>query len=214
MENQFRKTSAISLLIGSFLLIVTMVLHPSGGSLNHILKISRVIVSAHSLAIISLPFVGFGFYGLSIALLTKNKLSMLAFIIICQGLIAAMLAATINGLTLPWFLANYANDLETNRQILIPIVKYGFAINQPMDYIFIGASSAAIGIWSVLMIVSDKFPNWLGFYGILLVLGGLIGIVVQFNFIDLFGFRIYVFGLASWIVLVSAWLLIVKEKIS
>jgi hypothetical protein len=210
MENQFKQTSGICLIIGSFLLIVTMVLHPSGGHIAHILKISNVIVVSHSLAIFSLPFVGFGFYGLSMALLTKNRLSILALMMIGQGLVAAMIAGTINGLTLPLFLSKYADSYETHLPILQPIIHYGFSINRPMDYILIGASILSIGIWSMLMILSTKFPRWLGYYGLVLILMGIVGLLVRFNFIDLWGFRTFIFGMVSWVILAGIWMISIK----
>jgi hypothetical protein len=199
MENQFKKFSGICLIAGSILLVATMVLHPAGGSIEHMLAISRIAVVSHSLAIFSLPFVCFGFYGLSVSLLSESKVSLLAFIIVCFGLGAAMLAATINGLTLPLFISNYSNAAEQNIEILRPIMRYGFCINKPMDYIFIAAICLAMGIWSVLIIRSAVFPIWTGYFGLLLLMVATVGMVLQFNFVNLFGFRIFIFGMISWI---------------
>lgn len=210
MENHFQRSSGFCLIVGSFLLIVTMVLHPSGGSIEHILKIRDVIVVSHSLAIFSLPFVGFGFYGLSMSLLTSSKISLLSFFIAVLGLIAAMLAATINGLTLPLFVSAYSGEVEQNLDVLKPILRYGFSINKPMDYIFIAASCLSMGIWSVLIIRDATFPRWTGYYGLLLLVLGVAGVVVRFNFIDLFGFRVFVFGLVSWVVSMGVFL--IREK--
>ena len=75
MESHFCKSTSISLILGALLIIITMVMHPSGGSIEHIIKISKTITIAHSLAIFSLPIILFGFYGLTIKLLDKWKLS-------------------------------------------------------------------------------------------------------------------------------------------
>jgi hypothetical protein len=194
------------------LLIVTMVLHPSGGNIAHILKISRVIVISHTLAVFSVPFVGFGFYGLSLSLLSKNRLSILALIIMAQGLVAVMIAGTINGLTLPLFLDIYADKIEPNLNILKPIIHYGFSINKPMDYIFITASIVSILIWSILMLKVDKFSKWLGYYGLFLILMGVLGVVISFDFIHLGGFRTFVFGMVSWVILAGIWLINIFEN--
>ncbi len=207
MEKQFKQSSGISLIIGSLVLTATMVLHPSGGSIERILKIRDVIVVSHSLAIVSLPFVGFGFYGLSVLLLTPSRISMLAFITIAFGLVAAMIAGTINGLTLPIFLSHYANELNQDLTIPQAIVRYGFAINKPMDYIFIAASAVSVGIWSVLMIRGSKFPKWVGYYGLSLLLLAIVAAFFRFNFIDLSGFRVVVFGMVSWIISVGVFIL-------
>lgn len=200
MEFQFKRTSGISLIIGSLLLIATMVLHPSGGSVEHILHISKVIVGSHSLAILCLPFIGFGFYGISEALQTPGRVATLAFMMAALGLVAAMIAGAINGLTLPLFLSHSADAIQSQPEVVQSIVRYGAAINQPMDYVFIISILLAMGIWSVLILRTAVFPKWAGYLGILFLLLVLIGLVMRFNFIDLTGFRIFIFGLLSWII--------------
>ena len=200
MDFQFKRTSGISLIIGSLLLIATMVLHPSGGSVEHILHISKVIVGSHSLAILCLPFIGFGFYGISEALQTPGRVATLAFMMAALGLVAAMIAGTINGLTLPLFLSHSTEAIQSQPELVQSIVRYGTAINHPMDYVFIISILLAMGIWSVLILRTAVFPKWAGYLGIAFLLLVLIGLVMKFNFIDLTGFRIFIFGLLSWIV--------------
>ena len=211
MDNQFQKVSGISLMVSSVLLVVTMLLHPSGGSTGHIMQMHDIAIIAHSVAIFSLPFVTFGFYGLTISLLTDSKISILGFSFVCFALIAGMIAASINGLILPMFVENYANEFEQNSNILKPILKYGSFFNQAMDYIMIIGLVIAITIWSVLIIIGVKFPKWIGYYGLTLFVVALVGLFLNFNFVNLFGFRIFIFSLVSWIVL-TGWLMM-KNKI-
>jgi len=199
MENQFYKSTGISLISGALLIIITMVLHPSGGSIEHIIKISKTITIAHSLAIFSLPIILFGFYGLTIALLDKWKLSILAFIIISFGLIAAMFAALFNGLTLPYFLNQYSERLEENIEALKPITNYSFAINIPLDYIFIIACCIAILVYAIIILLENKFPKWIGYLGIFISLFAIIGGLTGLVFTSLTGFRIFTFSIAAWI---------------
>ncbi len=104
IETEFIKTAGICLLIGALLATLAMTLHPNGGNIEHIIKIKSVLAFSHSVAIFCLPLIGFGFWGLSKILETKSKISTLAFFIFSFGLFAAMIAATINGLTLPTLL--------------------------------------------------------------------------------------------------------------
>jgi hypothetical protein len=198
MEKEFSKTTGFSLIISAILMIITMVLHPSGGSVEHILKIKGVLMGSHGLAIFSLPFVGFGFWGLSNVLQTKSQLSMLGFMMSCFGLVAGMIAATMNGLTLPLYVSNAPDALDPNT--LKAILTYGRYINIPMDYIMIVMISCGIAIWSFLIVRTDLFPKWIGYFGLLLISFGILGIFLQFNFANLFGFRIFIFGMASWII--------------
>lgn len=199
---EFKRASGICLLLGSILATLTMVLHPMGGDIEHIVKIKRVLMFSHAIAIFCLPFIGFGFWGLSNILKTKSKMSLLAFFILLFGLIAAMTAATINGLVLPKFASSFRAD-ENDISVLKQIISYGHAINISMTYIVITALSLSIGIWSFLIILTNQIPKWLGYFGLAIIAFGLLGIFFQFKFTDIFGFRTFVFGLVSWIIAVG-----------
>lgn len=207
MDQSFKRASGLSLIIGSLLLTLTMILHPSGGSIEHILHVVRVNMISHSLAIASLPFIGFGYYGVATALLTKSKLSMLALAVAALGLVAAMMAGTINGLTLSLFLQGSSEDLQNQAEVIKAIMRYGFAINRPMDYILMGAFMLSMGIWSVLILRTPVFPKWLAYLGLGLVALGCLGFVMRFNYIHLTGFRIFVFSLVGWIISMGAYLM-------
>ncbi len=213
MANQFHKSSGFALILGSLLMICTMILHPSGGSIKHIIAISNTIIAAHSLAIFSLPIILFGFYGLSDKLSESYKISTLALMIIAFGLIEAMLAALINGLAIPYFLEKYADNPEMHESIIKPIIIFGFSMNKPLDYVFIGAFCLAISLYSLLMIRTRKMPVWLGYYGILLMAASVTGALTGFVFTSLMGFRIFVFSLAGWI-LITGYFLIRKIEIN
>ncbi|GAB3512789.1 hypothetical protein [Emticicia fontis] len=202
MEIQFRKTAALCLLTGSLLATITMILHPSGGSLEHINHIKTAIVFSHALAIFCLPFIGFGSWGLSVLLQTPNRISMLAFFTFCAGLIAIMIAGSINGIVLPYFVEKYYNK-DIDESVLKAIIGYGRYINAAMDYIFISACVFAIALWSVMIVMQARLPKWIGYYGFIIIAFGLIGVFTNFNFISVYGFRIFIFGLVSWLVLVG-----------
>jgi hypothetical protein len=212
MQPEFKKTAGYCLITGSVLLTLTMILHPSGGPINHILKIKNIIVTSHSLAILSLPFLSFGFYGLTLTLNTKSRISLLAFIINCFGLFATMIAATINGLTLPLYLSNYSSN-EANITMINAIRNYGTSINIPMDYIFITSIALSIGIWSILIIKLSAHSKWIGYLGILLIV--LLGIFNfnTFSFVNLQGFRVLISGFVSWVIITGISMIIKNENI-
>lgn len=198
MEKHFYKSSGISLITGSALIIATMVLHPAGGSIEHIIKSTKSITATHALAIFSLPILYFGFYGLTNKLIDKWKFAKLALIFIGFGLIAAMFAALINGLTLPFFLGKYENNIAENESTLKLITSYGFSINKSLDYIFIVATCLTVFIYSVLIISSKILPKWIGYFGISLITLAVIGLLSSFTFTNLIGFQVFIFGIATW----------------
>lgn len=212
MEPHFYKSTGFSLISGALLIITTMVLHPFGGSMEHILNISGMITFTHAMAIFSLPLLLFGFYGITHRLLNAGKISVLAFIIMAFGSIAAMFAALINGLALPYFLEQNAAYIPENAVALRPVVHYGFALNTSLDYIFIIACCLSIGIYALLILWSRTytFPKWLGYFGIALIILVFMGALLNFVFTSLSGFRIVIFSFAGWILAAGATLIKTK----
>lgn len=203
MKTSFQKFSGYSLIIGSIMMVLTMVLHPVGCNLDHIIKVSKLIIVSHSLAIFSIPFIGFGFLGLSKSLETPTKMAYLGFMFIIFGLFAVMMAASINGLILPMYALEFSNETGQKLEIVKLIIAYGSKFNKAMDYIFICGYSAAMLIWSVIIIQTSKLPRWIGFYGITLLGLTLIASIMKFNFISVWGFRFYIFGIVSWILVIG-----------
>ncbi len=211
MKKQFYTTAGISLSTGSLLAITTMVLHPSGGTLEDVISQAPQMQIAHAIAIACIPFMLFGFYGLSDILLGQRKLSKLALISATLGLFSAMLAALFNGLILPNFLNEYSANLDENETVLNIIASYGFSINKALDYVFIVALIFGILIYSILIIKTQKISKYLGYFGLLILIFSIIGGLTGFTFTSLIGFRIFVFSVAVWI-LCSGILLIQSNK--
>jgi hypothetical protein len=200
---QFEKNAGRSLLISSVLLVLTMLLHPAGGSIEHLLKIIPLIIVTHSIAILSLPFCMIGFWGFTKKLGTENFLSLPAFAIAVFGLIAAMGAAMVNGLALPLFLERYKDAPADVLENIKPILKYGASLNHGFDYIFIGALCLSILLWSIAVLQTKKVTPFLGYFGIALTLLAVILLATGFVFVNLYGFRLFAFGIAGWLLWVS-----------
>lgn len=180
-----------------------MVLHPLGGNMEHIVKISGVLIFSHSLAIACVPFIAFGLWGLSKVLQTPNRLATLGFIIAVFGLLAAALAGTINGLVLPQFATHFV-DSEVDEGALDAILDYARFFNKALAYIFMAAITAAIFIWSILIVARKPVLKWLGYYGLLVALFGLIALFSKSNMTSVGLFGAFVFGMASWLILAGA----------
>jgi hypothetical protein len=198
MHKSFTKVPGVSLCFGSLISVITMALHPAGGSIEHIIRIHHVLIFSHALGIACLPFMGFGAWGLSCLLQTDSKISLLSLFVFCLGLVAAMIAATVNGLILPQFLSDPAAR-TVEESVLDAFVRYGHHINISMANIFIFATCISILIWCVLIIQTQKLPKAAGYLGLSLLGFGLICLLLKANFTDLYGFRIFVAGLATWL---------------
>lgn len=200
-----KKNAGIFLIVGSLLLTLTMILHPTGGTIEHILKIKNVAIISHTLAIISLPFLTLGFLGLSKVFTREETITQLAFIISCFGLVSAMLAAMINGITLPIFLSRIS-DTDFDSQVIKTIISYGFSLNISLTYILIASITLSVFIWSLLNILQKTFSNWLSYYGFFLFILGIVGAIKQFDYVSVYGFTIFIFGLVSWLILTGSFM--------
>ena len=206
MKNHLEKSAGVSLIIGSIFMIITMALHPVGGSIEQLIRISTLAIATHTIAIISVPFSLFGFWGLTRRLGTDKALSMAAFITAGIGLGAAILAAAVNGLALPFFIQGYENaDTQTHKLIDI-VLSYNFSLNHAFDYILIGGICEAFLLWSIVMIKTGTFPKWIAYLGILIGMGYLLMLILGFVLVDLHGFRVFIFGIVIWIIVVGFYL--------
>lgn len=200
MKNQLEKNAGISLIIGSVLGVITMVIHPVGGNIDHLINISGVIIVSHTIALFSIPFLMFGFWGLSRRIGFDNSFSVLALVTASLSLAAVMMAAAINGIVVPFFVDNLKDASPEKIKTAEMILSFGFSLNQAFDYIFVGGICQAFLLWSIAVIKGKTFPNWIAFLGIALGLGFLIAMISGFVLSDLRGFRIFFFGIVAWMI--------------
>lgn len=209
---QFIKNAGYALLTGCLLITVTMVLHPAGGNVETILKIKTLIMSTHALAVLSMPFCMMGFRGLTKLLGSERFLSFSAYAISVFGLIAAMCAGTVNGFVLPLFVQRYAGADTATVETIKPVLRYASSLNHGFDYIFIGAMCLSILFWSIVMLQVNKCSQWLAWLGIVIFVAAVAMLLGGFVFVDLYGFRVFVFSIVTWIIWAGVCLIRTREK--
>ncbi len=195
MEDKVRRQAGLLLLMGVFLWFVTMVLHPVGGSIEHIRSIRGLIISTHVIAILSLPFCLYGFYGIMLYA-GRNLISQLGFIFSFFALVAAMGAAGVNGLALPFFIDGIS---EVDGEGVSHVMRYSMALNHMFDYIFIGGLIIAVSFWSISIIRNRDTYRWMGYFGLLISVLIIFMHIFGFYFLDLSGFRVFVLTFILWI---------------
>jgi hypothetical protein len=203
------KKAGNSLFVFTILLLLTMVLHPAGGSAEHLIRITPQIIITHSIALLSLPFGWIGFWGLTRRIGTERFSSLLALAMVSFGLIAVMLAAAINGLVLPLFLQHYHDATPEKLETIKPILRYGFSVNQAFDYIYTFAFCLAITGWSIPALVNNKLPRWLCWLGIIIAVTAASIFIGGMAVNNLQGFRLFVTIIIIWVMLVG-WQLVKK----
>jgi len=204
MNNTFEKQAGISLILFTVLLVFTMVLHPLGGSIQRLIRITPVIVLIHSVAILSLPFGCIGFLGLTRKIGIENYGSVLGFILVCFALIATLIAAATNGLIVPLYLQHYKEATPDTIESINPILRLGFTINLAFDYIYTGAFCLAILCWSIAILITKKLAAWMGWLGIFISLLTAVIFISGVAVNNLHGLRIFVVCVIGWILLMGA----------
>ncbi len=210
METFSKKLSGISLLLGATMSVLTMVLHPLGGDMEHIVKIKSVLLFSHGLAVACAPFIGFGLWGLSKALTDQRRVSVLALFIALWGLGAATLAGTINGFVLPQFATAYVGS-DVDSAMLRSMLDYGYYFSKSLAYLFMASMIVAILLWSVLLTYQKAWYKWLGYYGLLVFALGAAALFSNINMASVALFAAFIFTMASWLIAVAV--LLIKQKL-
>lgn len=210
MDLKEQKDAGFALIIGSVLMILTMVLHPVGGNFNHLLRIVTIGIVAHSIAIMSVPFVAYGFWGFTQRLNAAPFLSKIGFSIMFFALIAAMIAAATNGIVLMDFVKSYEDASDATIDSLRPFFVFIRSFNHAFDYIFMVGVCLSILCWSFAIVKTKAMFAWVGYYGILLNVIAAILFLSNYELLHLSGFRMFVFGIVSWILIVGV--LLIKNK--
>ncbi|WP_436514669.1 hypothetical protein [Ekhidna sp. To15] len=211
MESNEQKGAGLALIIGSVLMIATMVLHPVGGDFDQLLKIVTIGIISHSLAILSVPFVAYGFFGLTMRLKSSSFLSYTGFSMMLFALVAAMMAAATNGLILTDMVKSYEGASEETIASLKPLFVFMRSFNHAFDYIFMGGVCLSILFWSIAMLKTKSMKSWVGYFGIFLAATSIILFLSGFELLHLAGFRVFIFGNVAWILTVGFYLRNSKE---
>lgn len=198
MKKVNNSAGGLALISGSLLVVATMVFHPRGGSIEYLLDISAKIIVTHGLAIISVPFLLYGFWECYTLLDRKLVVTKAAFVAVIISLISQLIAAVLNGLVLPIFLNEYKDvSQEVNEQVTY-LIEYNIAVNHAFDYLYIILYSIAILLFSVSIIRSKILSIWNAEAGFAIVGLGIIISLLHGQILSLHIFRILVLGLIGW----------------
>ena len=203
MEATNIRSAGLSLIISSVLMTLTMVLHPVGGNFERLLEIVSIGIISHSIGILSIPFGAYGYWGIMKTLEKDAFLSRVAFSFSIFGLVAVMIAATLNGLVLTQFAQSYADASEETIASIRPIFRYNHVFNLANDYIYMAAVGFSTLFWSIAIWRQKALPTWLAYLGIGSVLVALASIFSGFIFTTVEGFRIFIFGAVAWTIAVG-----------
>lgn len=198
-----RRAFGTATVLGAGLFVITMGLHPSGGSLERIRAISSVVVGTHALAVVSLVVITIGFVGLTSRLSDSRFLARSAMITFAAGAIAAMCAGVMNGFALPALAAHHAESDAATLETLSVVLGYNHALNGAFARVFMIASAVAAVLWSIAIVRTRVLPAWIGVAGILAGIAASGLVIVGAVGVDVHDFGLFVFAFAGWAVAVG-----------
>jgi hypothetical protein len=179
-----------AMVAGAVMGLVTMGFHPTTTANT------ALVVGVHALALAATPIAFYGASVLTRRLARAGALSELALAFYALSAVATLLAATASGLVTPALARYAAGGADAGA-----IWAYNHMLNQAFAQVLVGASSVAIGLWSVEILRSRLLRRATGIMGCaaaVLVLAALFSGHLR---MDVHGFGAVVLVQAIWLVM-------------
>jgi hypothetical protein len=198
--------SGLALILGSAGSIITMALHPTGHDLaapGQLTPVTHMVVAVHTLALICLPVMFLGAWGLSRRLASPDRLSMMALVFYGFATVAVMNAAAVSGFMSPYIAKQMAEADPAMHDMWHAMFHYNGQLNQAFAMVFVVAVSVAIVLWSVAIMKSKEFAMSAGIYGCILGPMTIVAVVSGHVTLGVHGFGMIVLCQAIWYVAIG-----------
>jgi hypothetical protein len=186
-------------------MIITMILHPGGKIAPEQLEHSiRLDIGVHSLALVSIPVLLLGAWGMSRRLDGGDRLAWAGLVLFGLACVAVMIAGTLNGLAAPALMRRIVAATAETRETWQSMLSYNFQLNQAFARVYAVGASLAILLWSVVILRQRAMGLGVAIYGVVLGLASAAAICSGLLTPDRHGFAILIFGQAIWFLLVAS----------
>jgi hypothetical protein len=198
------KLGGLAMVAGAAMGLVTMALHPTGAQIAHG-GAARAALSAavHALALAGVPLVFFGTFALTRRLSGRGALAELALVFQGAAGVATLIAAVASGFLATDLVAGMAGLDGEARAMAGALLHYTGALNQAFARVLVGASSVAIGLWSVEILRTGLLRRGTGILGCAVAAATLLALLSGRLRLDVHGFGAVVLGQAVWLVMVG-----------
>jgi hypothetical protein len=200
------RKAGIALIAGSLGGILTMAIHPTGGSsltveqVEHLMGLSGV---AHSIAMVSMLLLFLGACGLSRRTAAADRISFAAIVTYGFACVAVLIATAVSGFIIPSIMKRMARDVPAAASQWQIVIAGIFQINQAFARIFSVAASIAIILWSVSALRNGGFGRGIAIYGCVVAPLIILGIAIGYLQLDVHGMTVVWLGQAIWFIAVG-----------
>lgn len=204
---RYDSISGVALITGSVMMLVTMLLHPTGHEmfqdLHGVAPLGRAV---HALALASVPMLVFGTLGLT-RRLGAGALATSALVTYAFASTAVLLAAVASGFLAPALMERILNSEGSERATLHALLQYNSIVNQAYARVFVVGSSAALVLWSLAVLQGRTLGRWSGGLGLVVGVLAFVAAVSGHLRLDVHGFGAVVLGQSIWLISVGAQML-------
>jgi hypothetical protein len=198
------RRSSIALIAGSAGVIITMIFHPGGKiapeQLEHFIRLN---IAVHSLALLTVPVLFLGTWGMSRRLDGGDRLAWAGLVLFAFASAAVLNAGTLNGLVAPKLMRLIVAATPETRETWRMMMNFGFQMNQAFARVYAVGASLAIVLWSAALLRYKTLGMGVGVYGVVLGVVTAAAICSGLLTPDRHGFAMLVFGQAIWFLIVA-----------
>jgi hypothetical protein len=199
------RLGGLALIAGSAGSLLTMSLHPTGhdflaGQLD---ATAARMIGVHALAIGTLPISFLGALALSRRTAGPGRLALAALVAYALALLAGLIAAGVS-LAVPGIARQMLEAEPAAREGFRLLFGYSGDLIQAFGKVIVAASSAAIVLWSAVVVKGGALPRAAGIYGLVVGVAAILLLVSGNLRLDAHGFGLVVLGQALWFVAVGA----------
>ena len=191
----------LALIVGTVAAIVTMAFHPTGfdphASVEAVAHDMSILVGVHSLALLSVPLLVFGFVGVTMRAGWHRPEALLAFIIYALSAVAIMFADA-DGLINAALIPEMTGASRLKLQALTAALAYNFQFNQACAKVFVVGTSLAMILWSITLFRFGVLERRIGIIGWFISLAALFGLLSGHVHMSAHGFGLIVLLQAVW----------------
>lgn len=186
-----------SMVAGALMGLVTMGFHPTGGGQ------AALALAVHALAITAAPIAFYGGWVLTRRLSTAGALPELALAFYGLSAVATLLATVASGFLASDLIARAAASQGEARAAAAAVLHYNGATNQAFAKVIVGASSVAIGLWSMEIVRTRLMRRGAGILGCVVAAAAVLALLSGHLRLDVHGFGAVVLAQAVWLITVG-----------